>query len=82
MITVKQWKELVSFEPISKDGVIDVDGTIKHIATVRGKSIEEIENTLAVDELLPEYIKCVHDVNNLVFKKLDVMPKNGSGDSE
>ena len=82
MITVKQWKDLVSFEPISKDGVINVDGTIEQIAIVRGKTVDEIENTLTVDELLPEYIKCVHEINNLVFSKLDVMPKNGNGDKQ
>lgn len=82
MITVKQWKDLVSFEPISKEGVIDVDGTIRQIAIVRGKTVEEIEESLTVDELLPEYINCVHDVNALVFSKLDVMPKNGNGDKQ
>lgn len=82
MITVKQWKDLVSFEPISKEGVIDVDGTIRQIAIVRGKTVEEIEESLTVDELLPEYINCVHDVNSLVFSKLDVMPKNGNGDKQ
>lgn len=80
-ITVKQWKDLVSFEPISKDGVLDVDGTIKHIATVQGKSVEEVENEIAVEDLLPTYIKCVHDINAMVYSKLNVIPKNGSGES-
>ena len=80
-ITVKQWKDLVAFEPINKDGILDVDGTIKHIATVQGKSVEELENEIAVEDLLPTYINCVHEVNSLVYSKLNVIPKNGSGDS-
>ena len=82
MITVREWKEIVAFEPIDKNGVLDVDGTIKHIATVRGKSVEEIEAETAVEDLLPEYIKCVREVNSLVYKKLDAMPKNAKGDSQ
>lgn len=82
MITVKDWKDIVTFEPISKDGILDVDGTISRISKVRGKTVEEIEAETAVEDLLPEYIKCVREVNSLVYKKLEAIPKNGSGDSQ
>lgn len=81
MITVKQWKDLVAFEPIDKDGVLDVDGTIKQIAIVQEKSVEDVESSIAVEDLLPTFIECVKNVNALVYKKLEVIPKNGSGDN-
>lgn len=81
MITVKQWKDLVAFEPIDKNGVLDVDGTIKQIAIVQEKSVEDVENSIAVEDLLPTFIECVKNVNALVYKKLEVIPKNGSGDN-
>jgi len=82
MITVKQWKDLVAFEPISAEGVLDVDGTIKQIAIVQEKSVEDVENSIAVEDLLPTFIECVKNVNALVYKKLEVIPKNGSGDNQ
>ena len=82
MITIKQWKDLLKFEPISEDGKFDIDGTVKQIATVRGKTEEEIENTIAVEELLPEFLRCIHDVNGMIYQKLDVIPKNGKGDKQ
>ena len=82
MITVKQWKDLVAFEPIDKDGVLDVDGTINQIAIVQEKSVEDVENSIAVEDLLPTFIECVKNVNALVYKKLEVIPKNGSGDNQ
>lgn len=80
VITIKMWKDITAFEPIVGDK-LDVDGTVKRIAEVRGKSIEEVEN-MAMEDLLPEFIECVHLVNNTVFNKISKLPKNGSGDNE
>jgi hypothetical protein len=80
MITVKTWKELVTFDPI-RDGKLDVDGTIRLIATVKDKTVEEIEENTPIDELLPLFLACVHEANDLVFAKINTMPKNGKGDS-
>ena len=82
MITVKDWKDIVTFDPISAEGVLDVDGTISRIAKVRCKPVAEVEATTAVEDLLPEYIKCVREVNSLVYKKLEAIPKNAGGDSQ
>lgn len=81
MITVKMWKDLVSFDPI-KDGKFDLDGTIERIAKVKGKTIDEIESTTAVEDVLPTFIECVREANDLVFKRLDTIPKNGNGDGQ
>ena len=80
-MTVKDWKELITFEPIH-DGLLDIDGTIKCIANVEGKTVEEIESTVEIENILPMFIDCVHKANDLVFSRLDQMPKNGSGDSK
>ena len=81
MVTVKTWKELATFEPI-RDGKLDIDGTVRLIAAVKDKSVEEVEATTPIEELLPTFIDCVHECNNLVFKKLDVVPKNAQGDGD
>jgi len=81
MITVKQWKELNNFEPI-KDDILDIDGTIAMIAMVRGKDTAEIEENTAVDELLPEFLACVREVNGSVFAKLNQLPKNVERDGK
>ena len=64
-----------------KDGNFDVDGTVYFISQVRNKSVEEVEN-MAIDDLLPEFIECVKEVNSKVFSKLDKMPKNAVRDGE
>ena len=79
-MTVKDWKELITFEPI-RDGVLDIDGTIQCIASAKGKTTDEIEAETAIEDVLPMFIECVRSANNLVFERLDKMPKNGSGDS-
>ena len=76
MVTVKQWKELNMFEPI-RDGIFDVDGTVRHVAACSGKTIDEVEE-MPVSDLLPEFLRCLQEINKEVFAK---MPKNGSGDS-
>lgn len=76
MITVKTWKKLMSFNPIT-DGVFDVDGTVAILAEVKGKSVEEIEN-MAADELLPAFLQAVKEANAIVFDKL----KNSEGERE
>lgn len=81
MVTVKTWKELATFEPI-RDGKLDIDGTVRLIAAVKDKSVEEVESETPIEELLPTFIDCVHECNNLVFKKLEAVPKNGQGDGE
>lgn len=78
MITVKMWKDINAFDPMA-GGKLDVDGTVKHIANVREKSIEEIE-AMPMENLLPEFLECVHIVNNTVFAKINQMPKNAAGD--
>ena len=68
MITVKTWKEIVSFDPLA-NGVFNVDGTVKLIAEVRNMSIEEVEQ-LPMEDLLPTFIQCVNEVSDLVFSKV------------
>ena len=80
-MTVKDWKELITFEPIH-DGGLDLDGTIEHIAKVKGKTVAEIEAETEIEDILPMFIECVHKANDLVFARLDKMPKNGNGDSQ
>lgn len=80
MITVKMWKDINTFQPIVADR-LDVDGTVKRIAAVREKSVEEIEE-MPVENLLPEFLECVSIVNRAVFAKLDKMPKNADGDGK
>lgn len=80
MVTVKLWREINTFDPL-KDGNFDVDGTVYFISQVRNKSVEEVEN-MAIDDLLPEFIECVKEVNSKVFSKLDKMPKNAVRDGE
>lgn len=80
MVTVKVWKDINSFEPIVND-MLDVDGTVKRIAAVRGKTVEEIEE-MPIDELLPEFLRCVNETNRAVFAKLNKMPKNADGDGK
>lgn len=75
MITVKTWKDISSFDPL-EGGKLNVEGTVKRIAMVTGKSIKEVEN-MPVSELLPEFLKCVETVNKEVFAKIGNMPKNG-----
>lgn len=79
MITVKLWKEVTAFEPIVEDK-LDVDGTVDIIAKIEGKTKEEIEE-IPMSDLLPTYLACVRKVNAEVFKKVENLPKNGSGDS-
>jgi hypothetical protein len=81
MVTVKAWKDIISFDPI-KDGHFDIDGTVARIAAVKGKTVEEIEKDTAIEDLLPTFLDCVHECNNMVFKRLDMIPKNGSGASQ
>lgn len=78
MITIKDWKDITTFEPI-KDGILDVDGTIQRIAKIKNISIEEVE-AMDVSDLLPEYLNCVRTVNESVFAKISKLPKNGDGD--
>lgn len=80
-MTVKDWKDLITFEPIH-DGGLDLDGTIERIAKVEGKTVEEIESSVDIEEILPMFIQCVHRANDLVFSRLDKMPKNGKGDNQ
>lgn len=80
-MTVKDWKDLITFEPIH-DGGLDLDGTIERIAKVEGKTVEEIESSVDIEEILPMFIQCVHRANDLVFARLDKMPKNGKGDNQ
>lgn len=80
-MTVKDWKDLVAFEPIH-DGQLDLDGTINCIAKVKGKTVDEIEAETAIEDVLPTFIQCVHEANDLVFSRLDKMPKNANGDSQ
>lgn len=80
MITVKLWKKVNTFEPIVNDK-LDVDGTVALIAEVQGKTVDEVEE-IAMEDLLPVYLQCVHDVNAEVFKKMAQLPKNGSGDGQ
>ena len=80
-MTVKDWKDLITFEPIH-DGGLDLDGTIERIAKVEGKTVAEIEAETEIEDILPLFIKCVHEANDLVFARLDKMPKNANGDSQ
>lgn len=64
------------FEPI-KDGVFDVDGTVKRVVECSGRTVDEVE-AMPISDLLPEFLKCLQEINKEVFAK---MPKNGSGDS-
>ena len=75
MITVKIWREMNNFDPLA-NGKFDIDNTIKYISIVRGKTADEVEQ-MPADELLPEFLKCLREINNSVFAKLDQMPKNG-----
>lgn len=77
MITIKDWKDITTFEPI-KDGILDVDGTIQRIAKIKNISVEEVE-AMDVSDLLPEYLNCVRAVNESVFAKISKLPKNGDG---
>lgn len=77
MVTVKLWKRLNAFDPMA-GGKLDIDGTVELVAAARGKTVEEIEE-MPMEDILPEFLKCVQDANALVFSKI---PKNGSGDSQ
>lgn len=81
MITVKLWREINTFDPLNGGKDFDLDGTVDIIARVRNKTKEEVEE-MPMEELLPEFLKCVQEVNALVFKKINQMPKNGSGDGQ
>lgn len=80
-MTVKDWKDLITFEPI-RDGQLDLDGTIERIAKAKGKTPDEIESETAIEDILPMFIQCVHDANDMVFARLDQMPKNADGGSQ
>ena len=81
MITVKMWKDITGFNPI-KDGELDVDGTVKRIADIKGIPIEQIEE-MPVCDLLPTFLECVRIVNQEVFKKVDKLAKNAeAGDGQ
>ena len=79
IITVKMWKDITTFDPLA-NGNFDVDGTVKRIVDITGKSVEEVE-TMPISDLLPEFLNCVKLVNAEVFDKLKQL-KNGSGDRE
>lgn len=80
-VTVKAWKELAGYNPI-KDNRLDVSGTVDRIAMVYNVTVEDVENELNMDDLLPCFLECVTFCNELVFKKLDVIPKNAGGDGK
>lgn len=74
IITVKMWKDIVSFDPV-KNNQLDVDGTVKRIAEIKGMTTEEVES-MPMEQLLPTYLECVKLVNDTVFSKINSMPKN------
>ena len=79
MISVKTWRELNSFDPLHGGEQLDIEGTVSLIAKAQEKPIEEIEN-LPIEDLLPTFLDEVHKANELVFSKINKIPKNASGD--
>lgn len=79
-ITVKMWKDITTFEPIVNN-MLDVDGTVKRIAEIKGMTIDEVEQ-MPMEKLLPTYLECVKLVNDTVFAKISQLPKNGESVNE
>lgn len=80
MITVKLWKDINDFNPL-ESGKFDLDGTVKRIAEVKDIPVEEVEK-MPISDILPEFLDCVRIVNEEVFKKVNLLPKNGNGDGQ
>lgn len=76
---VRTWRELEGYNPLAGDK-IDVNGCIERIALVYGLSVEEVEEHLELSDMLTCYVDCVEYVNNVIFEKLNGIPKNADGD--
>lgn len=81
-LKARAWKKVMEFEPVTADGVMDVDGAAEIIALVYNVDKDTVLDTLLIEEIMPVTIECVRFVNNLVNKKLDsVAGKNVVGGS-
>lgn len=80
-IKAKTWRELNGYDPLAND-VFDYDGLVQKIAELYGLSVEDVEEELTMDELLPLWIEIVNYINAQVFAGLDKIPKNGESGTE
>lgn len=80
-IKAKSWRELNGYDPL-EGGVFDYDGLVGKIADLYGVSVDDVEDELTMDELLPLWVDIVNYINNQVFVGLDKIPKKAENGEE
>ena len=75
------WRKLAGYDPLDNDR-FDYDGTVERIAMVYGVTVEEVEDAVNIEDVLPLYLECVRYLDDKAFSKLGNLPKNAKGGQE